>query len=442
MSQPHTPRYDHTEIEGYWQYVWEQEDVFHIDDSETDPVYVLGMFPYTSGDLHMGHVRNYTITDAYSRFERMRGNAVLHPMGWDAFGLPAENAAEERLTNPQEWTMSCIERMREQMESMGFGYDWDREITTCSPEYYRWNQWLFKRFYDAGLVEYKTGAVNWCPEDETVLADEQVDDDGRCWRCGTEVETRELEQWYLQTTEYADELLDGLDELDGWPDSIRKQQRNWIGRQTGTTIAFSVPDHGEVETFTTRLDTLFGATYLALAPNHPLAQELADESTAVAEFIDSIDRSPATETPGTEGVFTGVHAIHPITGEELPVYVAAYVLDQIGTGAIMGVPGHNDSDHAFATEHDLPIEQVIEPTDDAESPAVTEAAFTDDGVLVDSGDYTGMKSETAREELREDLASADRHVEYNLHDWCISRQRYWGTPIPVIHCEDCGHVLV
>ena len=436
--------YDHDEVEKRWQGVWSDEGVFSADDDapEDDKRYVLGMFPYPSGKMHMGHVRNYTITDAYARYKRLQGDEVLHPMGWDSFGLPAENAALERDTNPRDWTFECIEKMRDQMEAMGFGYDWDREVTTCEPSYYRWNQWLFKRFADEGLVEYKEGEVNWCPDCETVLANEQVEE-GACWRCETTVETRALDQWYLTITEYAGELLDGLEELDGWPESVKEMQRNWIGRQEGATVPFEVEGHGDVDCFTTRLDTLFGATFVALAPEHPVAEEVAEENEEVAKFIESVD--PDREPGGEKrGIDTGLTATNPANGEDVPVYVANFVLTDVGTGAIMAVPAHDERDHEFAKEHDIPIRQVIEPEDkeEAENIDIQEEAFTEDGVVVNSGEYDGMESNEARTEIAEDIDGAKETVDYRLRDWLISRQRYWGTPIPVVHCDDCGPVFV
>ncbi|WP_440772460.1 leucine--tRNA ligase [Natronorubrum sp. DTA28] len=439
--------YDHAAVERRWQEAWDDEDAYRTPDDAEDPTYVLGMYPYPSGKLHMGHVRNYTITDAYARFRRMQGDEVLHPMGWDAFGLPAENAAKERDTNPRDWTFDCIDTMTDQMESMGFGYDWDREIATCTPEYYQWNQWLFSRFHEEGLVERRDAEVNWCPHCETVLADEQVEGEAElCWRCDTPVEQRELEQWFLRITEYADELLEDIDDLEGWPNSVRQMQRNWIGRQFGTELEFQVAGHGSVEAFTTRVDTIHGATFFALAPDHPISEELAEADEDVRHFIEH-EADPEGDEPN--GVATDLTATNPVTGEEIPVYVADFVLSDVGTGALMAVPGHDERDHAFATKMDEEIVPVIAPKPDdwdgetvPDAPDVSEEAFTDDGILVNSGEYSGLESETARERLTADIESAAESTQYQLRDWGISRQRYWGTPIPVIHCEDCGPVMV
>ncbi len=445
-------RYHHGRVRGYWQEEWERAGIYEVSADETDFVYVLGMFPYTSGSIHMGHVRNYSITDAYARYRRMQGDTVLHPMGWDAFGLPAENAAHERNTDPESWTERCIDRMREQLQDLGFGYDWSREITTCRPAYYRWNQWLFKRFYEAGLVTHEEATVNWCPDCETVLADAQVEvGDGRepshrehrqlgapggiegtCWRCNTPVTTRSLPQWFFRITAFADELYDGLDDLKHWPSGIREAQRHWIGRQAGAEIEFLLSNGESVRTFTRRPDTVYGATYLAISPEHRLAAELAASDERVSDVVDEYRRGEAGEDAG---VMTDLTATHPLTEDVLPVYVAPYVLPDVGTGAVMGVPAHNERDYRFANAHDLPVQRVLE------SPGDDGLPMTSSGTLINSGDYTGVKSEVAADRLCEESA-IETAVSYRLRDWLISRQRYWGTPIPVIHCDDCGPVLV
>ena len=437
--------FDHTDVEPKWQRVWDDEEVFRIEDDAEDPAYVLAMFPYPSGEMHMGHVRNYTITDAYARYKRMQGESVLHPMGWDSFGLPAENAANERDVDPRGWTMDCIRNIKDQMELMGLGFDWEREVTTCEPDYFRWNQWFFNRFREAGLVEREATELNWCPDCETVLADEQVEgDDERCWRCDTPIERRELDQWFFTTTDYADELYDALDDMDGWPENVREMQRNWIGKQEGASVGFDLTTGDEVDIFTTRLDTVYGATFFALAPGHEVAQRLAEDNDEVAEYVHRAEHTEE-ELPQTSGVFTGEYATNPATGEEVPVYVADYVLEDIGTGALYAVPAHDDRDHAFAEEHDIEIRQVIEPAPGADiDPAAVDvqaAAYTEDGLLVNSGEHDGLESAKARERFV-DVFGGEHRTVHSLQDWCISRQRYWGTPIPLVECPDCGYVSV
>lgn len=417
----------------YWQRIWEKEGYFAVDDDVSDPTYVLGMFPFTSGDLHMGHVRNYTITDAYTRYRRMQGDDVLHPMGWDAFGLPTENESVDNDVDPGFWTDQCVERMRNKMQEMGFSYDWDREIRTSDPDYYQWTQWLFKQLYESGLAERDQRRVSWCPEDETALADEQVDD-GACWRCGTDVEKRELDQWFFEITEYADELLAGLDTLEDWPASVKQRQRNWIGRREGVTVDFETDTDATIQVFTKRLDRLYGTTYLALAPEHPVSQALARDDPEIATFVSGVDRN---EGEAFDGMQTELTAVHPATGESLPVYIATYVLEDLGTGAVMGTPAHDENDFEFASHHDIERRVVID-TEEAD----VELPLTGEGTLQKSGDYTGLRTAAAREQLLAELSAARTHTDYRLRDWCISRQRYWGTPIPVVHCDSCGEVLV
>ncbi|MEA5446104.1 leucine--tRNA ligase [Gammaproteobacteria bacterium AB-CW1] len=447
MSRDYSPK----EIEARVQQRWETEKTFEVvEDSSKDKFYCLCMFPYPSGRLHMGHVRNYTIGDVISRSQRMRGKNVLQPMGWDAFGLPAENAAIERQVPPARWTRKNITAMREQFKTLGFGFDWSREFATCDPDYYRWEQWFFTRLLEKGLVYKKNAVVNWDPVDQTVLANEQVVD-GKGWRSGAPVERREIPQWFVKTTAYADELLKDLDETlgDGWPEAVRTMQRNWIGRSEGVELSFQIKDSDEQLTvYTTRPDTLMGATYMAVAAEHPMAQAAAQNNPGLADFIEECRKAQvseaAMETMEKRGMDLGIKALHPVTGDEIPVFAANFVLMGYGTGALMAVPGHDERDHLFAQKYDLPIRQVIAPSS-GEQIDIQAEAFTDYGVLVNSGDYDGLTSEQAFDKIADWLEAKGlgrRQVNYRLRDWGISRQRYWGAPIPVINCSDCGAVPV
>ncbi len=445
MEEHYHPETVEAEAQKFWE---EQRTFAAIEDPSREKFYCLSMFPYPSGRLHMGHVRNYTIGDVIARYQRMQGKNVLQPMGWDAFGLPAENAAIKNNVPPAKWTYENIAYMRGQLKRLGFGYDWDRELATCDPDYYRWEQWLFLRLYEKGLVYKKTSPVNWCPHDVTVLANEQVID-GRCWRCDTPVERKEIPQWFMRITAYADELLAELDKLEGWPEQVRAMQRNWIGRSEGVEIQFSVAGSNEpLKVYTTRPDTLMGATYVAVAPEHPVAVAASGDNLALAAFIEEcrtmVTAEAAVETMEKRGVDTGVRAVHPLTGEQIPVYAANFVLWGYGEGAVMSVPAHDQRDWEFAKKYGLPIEQVIRPADDA-AVDLAEGAFTDKGVLVDSGEFTGLTSAEAFEAIAARLAGMDRgckRVNYRLRDWGVSRQRYWGAPIPIINCPDCGAVPV
>ncbi|HHT46275.1 MAG TPA: leucine--tRNA ligase [Firmicutes bacterium] len=445
--------YNAKELETKWQAYWAKNNFFRSEmDKEREKYYVLEMFPYPSGKLHMGHMRVYSIGDVLARFLKMRGFNVLHPMGWDAFGLPAENAAIQRGVDPSEWTASNIAAMKEQQNALGLSYDWEREVTTCSPEYYRWNQWLFLLFYKNGLVYKKKATVNWCPSCNTVLANEQVVDGG-CWRCGSEVALKELEQWFLKITDYADRLLDDLKLLKGWPDRVKIMQENWIGRSTGTDIVFTVKETGdELRVFTTRPDTLFGVTYMVLAPEHPLLDKLiagTPQEEEVREFIRQMRReSEITRTSAeTEkvGLFTGAHAINPATGEAVPILVGNYVLMSYGTGAVMGVPAHDQRDFLFAQKYNLDIRVVVNsPDKDLTASPLTEA-YEGSGVLVNSGKFDGIPNEDAIKAITDWLSEQGKgsyQVRYRLRDWLISRQRYWGTPIPIVYCDNCGPVAV
>ena len=446
-------RYAPADIEKRWQASWKADGLDSTPETADDNgFYALSMFPYPSGTLHMGHVRNYVITDVIARVQRMRGRPVLHPMGWDAFGLPAENAAIERNIDPGDWTDRNIEQMRGQLERLGLSIDWDREQATCHSDYYRWTQWLFVELFDGGLAYRKNATVNWDPVDQTVLANEQVDSEGRSWRSGALVEQRQLNQWFLRITDYAERLLQDLDELEGWPERVRTMQANWIGRSEGAEITFQVVGHDAtpITVFTTRPDTLAGASYVVLAPEHALVEQLASTECleAVTTFQAEVARLSALERTSDDGpkrgVAIGASVINPLTDQVLPVWIADYVLADYGTGAVMGVPAHDQRDIRFAGSNNLPIQQVIEAEGAAAAIASGEA-WMDSGVLINSGDLDGMESTAAKAEITrkgEAAGWAAAKVTYRLRDWLISRQRYWGCPIPIIHCHECGAVPV
>lgn len=426
-------------IEPAVQQYWAENKVFKaIKDTSKEKYYCLSMFPYPSGRLHMGHVRNYTIGDVVSRYQRMNGKNVLQPIGWDAFGLPAEGAAIKNKTAPAKWTYENIEYMKNQLKMLGFGYDWDREIATCRPEYYKWEQWFFTELYKKGLVYKKTSTVNWCPNDETVLANEQVHE-GCCWRCDTPVEQKEIPQWFIKITDYAEQLLGGLDQLSQWPDMVKTMQRNWIGRSEGVEITFDVADTAEkVAVYTTRPDTFYGVSYLGIAAAHPLADLAAEKNPELAEFIREAKNAKVAEadlaTMEKKGMATGLFAIHPLTGEKLPIWVANFVLMHYGTGAVMAVPAHDQRDFEFAQKYDLPIKQVIAPLADEEID-LTKQAFVEHGKLVNSAEFDGLDFNGAFNGIAdklEKLGVGKRQVNYRLRDWGVSRQRYWGAPIPML----------
>ena len=426
-------------IEPAVQQYWAENKVFKaIKDTSKEKYYCLSMFPYPSGRLHMGHVRNYTIGDVVSRYQRMNGKNVLQPIGWDAFGLPAEGAAIKNKTAPAKWTYENIEYMKNQLKMLGFGYDWDREIATCRPEYYKWEQWFFTELYKKGLVYKKTSTVNWCPNDETVLANEQVHE-GCCWRCDTPVEQKEIPQWFIKITDYAEQLLGGLDQLPQWPDMVKTMQRNWIGRSEGVEITFDVADTAEkVSVYTTRPDTFYGVSYLGVAAAHPLAELAAEKNPQLAEFIREAKNAKVAEadlaTMEKKGMATGLFAIHPLTGEKLPIWVANFVLMHYGTGAVMAVPAHDQRDFEFAQKYNLPIKQVIAPLADEEID-LTKQAFVEHGKLVNSAEFDGLDFDAAFNGIAdklEKLGVGKRQVNYRLRDWGVSRQRYWGAPIPML----------
>jgi len=440
--------YQPQEIELDVQKTWAETGVFNVTESADKPkYYCLSMFPYPSGKLHMGHVRNYSIGDVISRYQRMLGKNVMQPMGWDAFGLPAENAAMQHGVHPADWTYSNIDYMRDQLKRLGFGYDWNRELATCDPTYYRWEQWFFLKLLEKGLVYKKTAPVNWCPNDMTVLANEQVID-GCCWRCDTQVERKEIAQWFLKITAYADELLQSLETLDGWPEQVKTMQANWIGRSEGLEMDFAVDGMEPVRIYTTRPDTLMGVTYLAVAAEHPLALKAAETNVDIHAFIEECRHmetaEAAMETMEKRGVDSGIKATHPITGEQVPVWIANFVLMGYGTGAVMSVPAHDQRDYEFAKKYGIAIKQVIFAAN-GENDSCDEQAFTVKGKLGNSGQFDGLSSAQAFNAIADVLEKADkglRKVNFRLRDWGVSRQRYWGAPIPVIYCDDCGTVPV
>jgi leucyl-tRNA synthetase len=455
-------KYDPQKVELKWQRYWDERRLHKTEMVKSQKkFYCLEMFPYPSGEIHMGHVRNYAIGDVIARYKRMRGYNVLHPMGWDAFGLPAENAAIKHGVHPSEWTYRNIEKMKDQLNRMGLSYDWEREVTTCKPEYYRWNQWVFLKMLERGLVYKKFSYVNWCPSCATVLANEQVIDD-RCWRCDNKVNQKKLEQWFFRITEYAEELLQGCDELKGWPERVVLMQRNWIGRGEGVEVDFPVEGMDEhLRIFTTRPDTLFGVTFMCIAPEHPLSEKLVKDKGKLEEI-----KVKCGKEDEKTGLNSGYYALNPLNGDKIPVYIANFVVMEYGTGAIMSVPAHDQRDFDFARKYDLPVKMVIVPEQKEReaippthpSPSRWEGkggggnflselteAYEEEGILVDSGQFTGLKSDIARKEITkfiEEKGLGTAVVNYKLRDWGISRQRYWGTPIPVIYCGNCGIVPV
>ncbi|MFP4475338.1 MAG: leucine--tRNA ligase [Desulfatibacillaceae bacterium] len=446
-------KYSPQRIEARWRRYWEETGLFEVsEDRSRKKYYLLEMFPYPSGKIHMGHVRNYTIGDVVARYKTMRGFNVLHPMGWDAFGMPAENAAIANDTHPARWTYENIDYMRNQLKRMGFSYDWRRELATCSPEYYRWEQWLFVKMLERDMAYRKEADVNWCEQCQTVLANEQVEQ-GLCWRCGMEVEPRKLKQWFLKTTDYAEDLLQYLDRMPGWPEKVLTMQRNWIGKSHGARIKFPVEQSDiEIEVFTTRPDTLCGATFMVLAPEHPLVEPLSrgyGREDEVDRFVARVTKEEKTrrtaEDKEKEGVFLGSHCTNPLTGRRMPIYTANFALMDYGTGAVMSVPTHDQRDFEFARKYGLDLVVVIEPEGQDLDADEMDEAYTDDGILVNSGRFDGMRNREAMADIteyleRNNMGSAE--VQYRLRDWGISRQRYWGAPIPVIFCEDCGIVPV
>jgi len=441
--------YPFARIEDKWQEYWKETKQFKaIEDPKKEKYYLLEMFPYPSGDIHMGHVRNYSIGDVVARFKTMKGFSVIHPMGWDAFGLPAENAAIKRGIHPAKWTMQNVENMRAQLMRMGFSYDWDREVSACLPDYYRWGQWLFLRFYERGLAYRKMATVNWCDSCNTVLANEQVESN-KCWRCGTEVIQKSLEQWFLKITDYVDELLECLDNMPGWPEHVLAMQRNWIGKSTGVQIDFPLVDSDEkLSVFTTRQDTIFGATYMVLAPENPLVNEFVegtDREVEVKEFVKEISKEEKAVREAADvekkGIFTGAFVINPMTHEKIPIWLADYVLMEYGTGAVMAVPAHDQRDFEFAKKYDLPIRVVIQPPGEELTAESMTEAYVAPGIMANSGQFDGLENAEGKEKIADYMEANEigaRSINYRLRDWCVSRQRYWGTPIPMIYCDTCG----
>ena len=444
-------KYNFSEIEKKWQTKWAEGDVFKVtEDPDKEKYYVLEMFPYPSGKLHMGHVRNYSIGDVLARFKKMKGFNVLHPMGWDSFGLPAENAAIKHGVEPSKWTWENIGEMREQLKELGLSYDWDREVATCHPDYYKWMQWIFIQFYNRGLAYKKENPVNWCPSCQTVLANEQVVD-GKCERCKTLVGKKDLSQWYFKITDYAERLLDNLEELPGWPNKVKLMQKNWIGKSIGAEVTFEIDgfDKG-LDVFTTRPDTLYGVTYMVMAPEHPYLKELvagSEYEEPVNAYVDKVQHMSDIERTSTTnektGQFTGRYAINPLTGKKVPIFISDYVLMDYGTGAIMAVPAHDQRDFDFAKKFDLEIIPVVDSDDPEVDVYDLKAAFAAEGTMINSEMFNGMNNKEAIEKIidyLEEKKIGKKSINYKLRDWLISRQRYWGTPIPMIHCDDCGWV--
>ena len=457
-------KYNPQQIEPKWQKIWAEKQLDKANNdaisdaigaasgSQKKKFYALSMFPYPSGDLHMGHVRNYTITDVIARYKRMQGYQVLHPMGWDAFGLPAENAAIDRNTHPAKWTYANIENMRSQLQQVGLSYDWDRELATCSPSYYKWTQWIFLQFFEAGLAYQKEAKVNWDPIDQTVIANEQVDNEGRSWRSGALVEKRKLRQWFFKITDYAEQLLQDLDKLTDWPSNVKIMQANWIGKSTGAELSFPIVGSDEkITVFTTRPDTVYGVSYVVLAPEHPLVETLtsSDQKEAVEKFIQEVKNLSEIDRTSDDrpksGVAIGASVINPFTGKQVPIWIADYVLFEYGTGAVMGVPAHDTRDFTFAKQYNLPIQTVILPSSSQAEDLELKSAYTESGFMTNSGEFNGLDSVTAKTkiiELAESQKWGTAKITYRLRDWLISRQRYWGCPIPIVHCPKCGIVPV